>query len=86
MRKEAEKKLSVYTKVKLRRNIKNDGTYPGYAWGEVIIKKGAIGYIVDIGKFLNSITVYAVHFIEENKIVGCVASELEVLEDGQEQE
>lgn len=64
-------------KVRLIRDIKNDGTYPFAPVGAVLIKAGAEGYVRHIGDFLQTIRVYEVNFIEQNFAVGCREFELE---------
>ena len=51
-------------KVRIRKLIKNDGTFPGQEIGAVLAKKGDIGYVASIGTFLQSSYIYAVHFLE----------------------
>ncbi|MBD2603613.1 nitrogen fixation protein NifZ [Scytonema hofmannii FACHB-248] len=68
-------------KVRLRKLIKNDGTFPGQEIGAVLAKKGDIGYIASIGTFLQSSYIYAVHFLETGFIVGCQKKELEAVEE-----
>jgi nitrogen fixation protein NifZ len=41
-------------KVKAKRIIRNDGTYAGKEIGEILAKKGEIGYVVSIGTFCSS--------------------------------
>lgn len=68
-------------KVRLRKLIKNDGTFPGQEIGAVLAKKGDIGYIASIGTFLQNSYIYAVHFMETGFIVGCRKKELEAVEE-----
>ena len=68
-------------KVRLRKLIKNDGTFPGQEVGVVLAKKGDIGYIASIGTFLQNSYIYAVHFMETGFIVGCRKKELEAVEE-----
>lgn len=42
-------------KVRLRKLIKNDGTFPGLEIGTVLAKKGDIGYVVSVGTFLQDL-------------------------------
>ncbi len=71
-------------KVRLRKLIKNDGTFPGREVGQVLAKKGDIGYIASIGTYLQSSYIYAVHFIETGIVVGCKKKELESVEESHE--
>jgi nitrogen fixation protein NifZ len=62
--------------VRLIRNVRNDGTYPGLEPGAPLIRRGSIGYVVDVGTFLQDQVIYSVNFLEEGKIVGCREEEL----------
>lgn len=62
--------------VRVVRNVRNDGTYPGAPMGELLIRRGSVGHVVDIGTFLQDQIIYAVHFLEAGKIVGCREEEL----------
>jgi|SRR5579883_822676 nitrogen fixation protein NifZ len=66
-------------KVRVRKMIKNDGTFPGQEIGAYLAKKGDIGYVVSIGTFLQSSYIYAVHFLHTGFIVGCRKKELELV-------
>ncbi|MEO1211601.1 MAG: nitrogen fixation protein NifZ [Cyanobacteria bacterium J06638_20] len=68
-------------RVKVRKLIRNDGTFPGKDIGFHLAKKGDIGYIVGIGTYLQRSYVYSVHFLESNYVVGCLGKELELAED-----
>ena len=63
-------------KVKLRKMIRNDGTFPGVDIGANLAKKGETGYVISIGTFLQSSYIYAVHFMATGRIVGCRRLEL----------
>jgi nitrogen fixation protein NifZ len=69
-------------KVRVRKLIRNDGTFPGQEIGATLAKKGDVGYIVGIGTYLQSSYIYAVHFLSRGFIVGCRKKELEVIEEG----
>ena len=62
--------------VRLTRNVRNDGTYPGLDTGAPLVRRGSIGYVVDIGSFLQDQIIYSVNFIDEGRIVGCREEEL----------
>lgn len=63
--------------VRVIRNIRNDGTYPGQATGTLLVRRGSIGYVRHIGIFLQDQIIYTVHFLEAgNRIVGCRETEL----------
>ncbi|SBW06699.1 Protein NifZ [uncultured Alphaproteobacteria bacterium] len=62
--------------VRVVRNIRNDGTYPGRATGELLVRRGRVGYVRDVGVFLQDQVVYSVHFLEIGRVVGCREQEL----------
>ena len=62
--------------VRLTRNVRNDGTYPGLPTGSPLVRRGSIGYVVDVGTFLQEQIIYSVNFLEEGRIVGCREEEL----------
>jgi nitrogen fixation protein NifZ len=63
-------------KVTSRKNIKNDGTMVGKEIGETVVKKGDVGYVRDVGVFLQQFYIYAVDFVERSCIVGMREREL----------
>ncbi len=71
-------------KVKVRKLLKNDGTFPGKEVGQVLVNKGDIGYIASIGTYLQTSYIYAVHFLETGFVVGCMKKELESVEESHE--
>ncbi|HIK14218.1 MAG TPA: nitrogen fixation protein NifZ [Leptolyngbyaceae cyanobacterium M33_DOE_097] len=68
-------------KVRSRKLIRNDGTFPGKDIGDTLAKKGDVGYVISIGTFLQSSYIYAVHFMTTGYVVGCRKKELEVVEE-----
>lgn len=64
-------------KVRARRTIRNDGTFPGKDIGEVLVKKGEEGYVTSIGTFLQQFYIYGVEFIATGYRVGMKRKELE---------
>lgn len=62
--------------VRVTRNVRNDGTFPGREVGEVLLRRGATGYVRDIGTFLQDEIIYAVDFIAYGYRVGCREAEL----------
>jgi nitrogen fixation protein NifZ len=62
--------------VRLMRNVRNDGTYPGAEIGELLIPRGSIGHVVNVGTFLIDQIIYSVHFVADDRIVGCREEEL----------
>ncbi len=67
-------------KVRTRKLIRNDGTFPGKDIGVTLAKKGEVGYIASIGTFLQTSYIYAVHFMNTGYVIGCRAKELESAE------
>jgi nitrogen fixation protein NifZ len=67
-------------KVRARKHVKNDGTYPRREIGEILVRKGDIGYVRDIGTFLQRFYVYAVEFVDRQAIVGMRGRELTSLD------
>ncbi len=62
--------------VRVIRNIRNDGTYPGLSTGKILVKRGNVGYVQNIGTFLQDQIIYSVHYIDVNMIIGCREEEL----------
>jgi nitrogen fixation protein NifZ len=67
--------------VRLIRNVRNDGTYPGMAVGEFLVKRGSVGCVYDVGSYLQDQIIYRVHFLSEGKTVGCREEELVLASD-----
>ncbi|OSI65744.1 nitrogen fixation protein NifZ [Bradyrhizobium canariense] len=65
-------------KVRANRTIRNDGTYVGKEIGEVLVKKGELGYVVSIGTFLQQFYIYAVEFLDSGYRVGMKRKELDL--------
>jgi len=63
-------------RVRVTRNVRNDGTYPGIDTGELLVRRGSLGAVVDIGTFLQDQIIYSVHFLDDDRIVGCREEEL----------
>lgn len=64
-------------KVRSRRMIRNDGTFPGKEIGEVLVRKGEEGYVSSIGTFLQQYYIYGVAFTASGHRVGMRGKELE---------
>lgn len=62
--------------VRVTRNVRNDGTYPGMAVGDLLIRRGSIGHVIEVGTFLQDQVIYTVHFLDQGRMVGCRAEEL----------
>ena len=58
------------------RNVRNDGTFPGAAMGDLLIRRGNVGTVVDIGTFLQDQVIYSLHFLDVDRVVGCREEEL----------
>lgn len=64
-------------RVRSKRMIRNDGTFPGKPVGEVLVQRGHVGYVATIGTFLQQFYIYGVYFPETGYTVGCKTRELE---------
>lgn len=62
--------------VRIIRNVRNDGTYPGVAIGTLLIRRGSTGFVMNVGTFLQDQLIYTVNILEQNKIVGFREEEL----------
>jgi nitrogen fixation protein NifZ len=67
--------------VRVIRNVRNDGTFPGQATGDLLIARGSVGFVRDVGTFLQDQLIYTVHFLESERMVGCREEELQPAED-----
>lgn len=64
-----------------RYTIRNDGTYCGKDIGEVLAKKGDVGFVTSIGTFLQQYYIYAVEFLGTGHRVGMRGRELVSLDN-----
>jgi nitrogen fixation protein NifZ len=62
--------------VRVTRNVRNDGTYPGMPVGELLMRRGSVGHVIEVGTFLQDQVIYTVHFLDHGRMVGCRAEEL----------
>lgn len=62
--------------LRLTRNVRDDGTFPGAARGQLLVPRGSVGTVIDIGTFLMDQIIYSLHFLELGRIVGCREEEL----------
>ena len=62
--------------VRIVRNVRNDGTYPGVPTGTLLIRRGSTGFVMNVGTFLQDQLIYTVNFLDQNKIVGFREEEL----------
>ena len=67
-------------KVRSRYMVRNDGTFAGKEIGDVLVKKGEIGYVISIGTFLQQFYIYSVEFLGTGYRVGMKRKELELVE------
>ncbi|MET0116824.1 MAG: nitrogen fixation protein NifZ [Sedimenticola sp.] len=67
--------------VRVVRNLRNDGTYPGEKAGKLLIRRGSVGYVRDVGTFLQDQLIYSVDFFEQGIMVGCREQELQLEAD-----
>ena len=68
-------------KVRSRRTIRNDGTFPGRDIGDILVKKGDEGYVTSIGTFLQQFYIYGVDFVAHGYRVGMKGRELDPISD-----
>ncbi|MCK9261956.1 MAG: nitrogen fixation protein NifZ [Azoarcus sp.] len=62
--------------VRVTRNVRDDGTYPGMAVGDLLVRRGSTGTVIGVGTFLQDQIIYTVHFLEIDRIIGCRAEEV----------
>lgn len=69
--------------VRVIRNVRNDGTFPGLATGTLLVRRGTEGFVRDVGTFLQDQLIYTVVFLEtgvpgvsEGRVIGCREEEL----------
>jgi nitrogen fixation protein NifZ len=67
--------------VRVIRNIRNDGTFPGEEVGALLVRRGSVGYLRDMGTFLQDQIICSVHFLDSNRLVGCREEELQAQAD-----
>ncbi len=71
-----EQRFDYGERVRVTRNVRNDGTYPGMEVGDFLISRGCVGNVIEMGTFLQDQVIYTVHFMDEGRMVGCRAEEL----------
>ena len=64
-------------RVRSRKVIRNDGTFPGKEVGEVLAQRGDVGYVISIGTYLQQFYIYGVEFLTTGYRVGMKRGELE---------
>jgi nitrogen fixation protein NifZ len=60
--------------------VRNDGTFPGKEIGDILVRKGDVGYVTSIGTFLQQFYIYGVEFVDTGYRVGMKRRELESLD------
>lgn len=68
--------FAIGERVASRKVVRNDGTYAGRAIGEVLARRGDIGYVSSIGTFLQQFYIYAVDFAARGTVVGMKGREI----------
>jgi nitrogen fixation protein NifZ len=63
-------------RVRVVRTVRDDGTYPGMAPGDVLVREGSVGHVRNVGTYLQDHIIYAVHFFDVDRVVGCREEEL----------
>jgi nitrogen fixation protein NifZ len=66
-------------KVRSRKTVRNDGTFPGREIGDILVKKGDEGYVTSIGTFLQQFYIYGIDFVAHGYRVGMKGRELEAV-------
>ena len=69
------------TEVRVLRNVRNDGTYPGLPTGALLLRRGSVGFVRDLGIFLQDQIIYSVHFLDQDRVVGCREEELQLVSE-----
>ena len=67
--------------MRVTRNVRNDGTFPGLDVGNLLVRRGSVGYVKDVGTYLQDQLIYSVHFFDDNRMVGCREEELQLESD-----
>lgn len=62
--------------VRVIRNVRNDGTYPGLDVGAPLVRRGSTGFVINVGTFLQDQIIYTIHFVDVDRIVGCRDEEI----------
>jgi nitrogen fixation protein NifZ len=62
--------------VRVIRNVHDDGTFPGAQRGDLLVRRGSIGVIRDVGSFLQEQIIYGVYCYAEKRLIGCREEEL----------
>ena len=57
--------------VRITRKVRNDGTCPGMDIGNLLARRGSVGFVMNVGAFLQDQIFYTVNFLDQDRIVGC---------------
>jgi nitrogen fixation protein NifZ len=68
-------------KVRSKKFVRNDGTFPGREVGDILVSKGDVGYVTSIGTFLQQFYIYGIDFYELGYRVGMRGKELDALDE-----
>ncbi len=71
-------------KVRVRKLLKNDGTFPGKEVGASFSEQRRYRLHSQYRTYLQTSYIYAVHFLETGFVVGCKKKELESVEESHE--
>ena len=63
-------------KVRVIRNIRNDVAIAGIDRGELLIRRGSVGYVKSVGTLKFDEIIYQVQFIEQGITIGCRDTEV----------
>ena len=74
-------KFEYGSEVRLTRNVRNDGTYPGEEVGALLVRRGEVGSIYDVGTYLQDQIIYRIHFLNAAKTIGCREEEVIAADD-----
>ncbi len=74
-------KFQLEQEVRVLRTVRNDGTFPGKEVGDRLVLRGATGFVKDVGTYLQDQIIYAVHFFDDQVMVGCREEELQAADD-----
>jgi len=72
-------------KVRSKKFVRNDGTFPGREVGDILVSKGDIGYVTSIGTFLQQFYIYGIDFYELGYRVGMRGKELDAEQEVDEE-
>ena len=72
--------FAVGDKVRALRLIRNDGSFLGRRIGDPLVDEGEVGYVREIGTFLQRFFIYEIDFYERGMVVGMRGKELELIE------